>query len=103
MRSGNQNRFNLSQGLFVLTLSTLIFACAGTSGTAVIPVKKNMDLIQASRKGDRAKVLSLIREGADINAQDSDGWTPYLAASAEGKWEIMSLLQGMGCKTDPGF
>ena len=99
MGSGNWNRLRRKLGIFALTLSTLILACAGS---AAIP-KKNMDLIQASRKGDRARVLSLIREGADINAQDSDGWTPYLAASAEGKWEIMSLLQGMGCKTDPGF
>jgi ankyrin repeat protein len=99
MGSGAVKSFRRRLGIFTLTLSTLILACAGTPA---IP-KKNMDLIQASRKGDRAKVLSLIREGADINAQDSEGWTPYLAASAEGKWEIMSLLQGMGCKTDPGF
>ena len=65
--------------------------------------QKNLALIQASRKGDKDRVLFLIKDGADINAQDPDSWTPYLAASAEGKWEIMHILQGLGCKTDPGF
>ena len=65
--------------------------------------RKNLELISASRKGDKNMVISLIKDGADINAQDPEGWTPYLAASAEGKWEIMRILQGLGCKTDPGF
>ena len=65
--------------------------------------RKNLELISASRKGDKDRVISLIKDGADINAQDPEGWTPYLAASAEGKWEIMHILQGLGCKTDPGF
>jgi ankyrin repeat protein len=48
-------------------------------------------------------VENLIRNGADLNAVDHEGWTPYLAASAEGNWKVMKLLQDLGAKTDPGF
>ncbi|MDB5048925.1 MAG: hypothetical protein JWO30_1996 [Fibrobacteres bacterium] len=65
--------------------------------------RKNFELIKASRVGDVNRVSSLITAGADINAVDEEGWTPYLAASAEGNWKVMKLLQAKGCKTDPGF
>ena len=63
----------------------------------------DQELIQASRTGDEARVSTLISKGADINAVDAEGWTPYLAASVEGNWQVMKLLQSKGCKTDPGF
>ncbi len=65
--------------------------------------KLSQDLIEASRRGDAARVDRLIRAGADINAVDAEGWTPYLAAAAEGNWQVMKLLRKQGCKTDPGF
>ena len=45
----------------------------------------------------------LLRAGADINAVDMEGWTPYLAASVEGNWQVMKILKENGCKTDPGY
>ncbi len=91
-------------------MTKLISACAFglgllVAGCASAPDRLMMDqeLIQASRTGDEAKVSTLINRGADINAVDAEGWTPYLAASAEGNWGVMKLLQSRGCKTDPGF
>jgi uncharacterized protein len=87
--------------LLPATLSCLLLAACASN-----PVKqgrKNLALIQASRQGDLGMVASLLTEGADINAVDEEGWTPYLAASAEGNWKVMKLLQAKGCKTDPGF
>jgi ankyrin repeat protein len=65
--------------------------------------RKSQELILASRKGDVRKVAKLIEAGADINATDSAGWTPYLAASTEGNWDVMRVLENHGCKKDPGF
>lgn len=79
-----------------LLLGTLLIGCAGSR-------RIDQDLIQASRTGDLRRVKVLIRQGADLNAVDQEGWTPYLAASAEGNWKVMKLLQDMGAKTDPGF
>lgn len=76
---------------------------SGCSATGQGQGGKNLALIQASRRGDLFQVSTLIRNGADINAVDEEGWTPYLAASSEGNWKVMKLLQAMGCKTDPGF
>ena len=75
----------------------------GCSATGHGQGRKNLALIQASRQGDLSQVSTLISKGADINAVDEEGWTPYLAASVEGNWKVMKLLQDMGCKTDPGF
>lgn len=80
-----------------LVLAGLLVGCAANGG------QKNLDLIHASRVGDLSRVENLIREGADLNAVDQEGWTPYLAASAEGNWKVMKLLQEMGARTDPGF
>lgn len=88
----------MKKSLFsTLVLASLLAGCAAGGG------QKNLDLIQASRVGDLPRVESLIRQGADLNAVDPEGWTPYLAASAEGNWQVMKLLQEMGAKTDPGF
>ncbi len=73
------------------------------AGCAAPRTQVDQDLIQASRSGDLPRVKTLIRQGADLNAVDQEGWTPYLAASAEGNWKVMKLLQDMGAKTDPGF
>ena len=81
----------------ILVVGTLLIGCAGNRG------RIDQDLIQASRTGDIGRVKVLIRQGADLNAVDQEGWTPYLAASAEGNWKVMKLLQDMGAKTDPGF
>ena len=100
-----------------LTSALLLAACASapqpslqTSAQASFqtsqpasPKKADQALIKASRKGDAVLVASLINAGADMNAVDEEGWTPYLAASVEGNWQVMKLLQTRGAKTDPGF
>jgi ankyrin repeat protein len=63
----------------------------------------SQELIIASRQGDAKRVHRLIRAGADLNAVDLEGWTPYLAASVEGNWKVMKILKDNGCKTDPGY
>jgi len=83
----------------IVAIALLLSACAGGK----VQGKRNMELIQASRQGNMGQVVTLISKGADINAIDPDGWTPYLAASAEGNWQIMKVLADMGAKTDPGF
>jgi hypothetical protein len=83
------------------TISCLMFS--GCASGFPNQGRKNQALIQASRHGDVHQVSTLISAGADINAVDEEGWTPYLAASAEGNWNVMKLLQAKGCKTDPGF
>ena len=91
-------RFSLPVLASALLLS--LSACASSPGRNA---GKNLALIQASRQGDVGLVTSLIDSGADMNAVDAEGWTPYLAASVEGNWQVMKLLQGRGAKTDPGF
>lgn len=83
--------------LSTLALATLLAGCATTR------LDMDQDLIKASRTGDITRIKTLISQGADLNAMDREGWTPYLAASAEGNWTVMKLLADMGAHTDPGF
>ncbi len=98
IRSSRLLAFSFSGSLLFASLLSLS-ACAG----APVQGRKNLELIQASRKGNVERVQSLIGSGADINAVDEEGWTPYLAASVEGNFKVMKLLVDRGAKTDPGF
>lgn len=71
-------------------------------GCALAPTKE-VRLIRAAARGDTHLVVKLIHEGADLNATDEEGWTPYLAAAVNGHWETMRALQMAGAKMDPGF
>ncbi len=86
----------------IVALSSAFFLAACATSSMPSP-RKNQALIQASRKGDVGRVAYLVESGADMNAVDENGWTPYLAASVEGNWAVMKFLQNKGAKTDPGF
>jgi ankyrin repeat protein len=74
-------------------------ACA-----TIIPSESlNQKLIAAAEIGDTPLIIDLIRRGANINAINSEGWTPYLAAAAAGQLETMKLLKMAGARQDPGF
>lgn len=87
---------HLSLGLSLLA-SLLLFACASAPQQ-----KRNQDLqlIRASERGQTKEMFRLIQAGADINAQDAEGWTPYLAASSMGHFEAMRMLRAFGARTD---
>lgn len=89
----------MDKGSSILAIGILLAACSSAPNQGRI----NLELIEASRRGDADRVARLIRAGADVNAVDAEGWTPYLAASTEGNWKIMKMLKDKGCKTDPGF
>jgi ankyrin repeat protein len=60
----------------------------------------DMALIRAAERGQTQEVYRLIEAGADVNARDKDGWTPYLAASSMGQLEAMRILRAFGARTE---
>jgi ankyrin repeat protein len=79
----------------LLLSSALLAGCAATRGG-----NPDMQLIRAAEKGHTQEMYRLIKAGADINAVDPEGWTPYLAASSMGHFEAMRMLKAFGARTD---
>lgn len=61
---------------------------------------KNRKLIKQAEKGNTAKVLSLLKQGADINATDDDGWTALHSAIGMNHWETAEALIAAGAEVN---
>ena len=57
-----------------------------SSGYLTIPI------IEAAKIGNTEVVKLLIKENADVNVQDEDGWTALLLASLNGHTQVVELL-----------
>jgi hypothetical protein len=98
-----ENRMNIKTLTKGLTLGIAILICLmaiGCSGTHGMPNQHDMDmrLIRAAEAGRVEEMKVLLRRGANINATDSEGWTPYLAASTMGRLDAMRILKALGAK-----
>lgn len=93
-------KVNGHKGWVGLVLATVAFLMIGCAGTRRSP-QQDMDLrlIRAAEAGETSEVKRLIKAGADINATDPEGWTPYLAASSMGRLEAMRILKALGART----
>lgn len=87
-----------SAGLSLAVLFSL-FTLACASSTPV-GATRDLQLIRAAERGQTKEMFRLIKAGADINAQDAEGWTPYLAASSMGHFEAMRMLRAFGARTE---
>ena len=56
----------------------------------------DLQLIDAVKTGQRAKVEAALNAGADIHQQDEQGWTPLNWAAGKGDLEIVKLLLDRG-------
>jgi len=56
----------------------------------------DLQLVDAVKTGQLAKVEAALNAGADINQQDEQGWTPLNWAAGKGSVEIVSLLLDRG-------
>lgn len=56
----------------------------------------DLQLIDAVKTGELAKVEAALNAGADIHQQDEQGWTPLNWAAGKGSVEIVSLLLASG-------
>ncbi|MDA8018165.1 MAG: ankyrin repeat domain-containing protein [Thermoanaerobaculia bacterium] len=57
---------------------------------------RSTPVITAVKSGDRATLIQILDEGADVNQQDFHGWTPLNWAAGRGDVEAVSLLLDRG-------
>lgn len=60
----------------------------------------NEELLEAVKRNDTARVQSLIEAGANVDAADSNGFTPLILASVRGYDAIVELLIRAGASVD---
>lgn len=55
-------------------------------------------LVHASRKGPKYKdiIELLLKEGADVNAQTMNGWTPLRTAHSNKDKDLINMLKQVG-------
>ena len=56
----------------------------------------NQQLLQATQRGDRATVLELLQQGADINVRDVQGRTPVMIATYQHHTDMVRTLLQAG-------
>lgn len=88
------NSFVTCVGSAVTTLSLVFLITMGMTAAGTL----NLDeaLLDAARDGDLGKVENLVKEGANINAQNSNGWTPLMFAIGSAHSDLVKLLLKIG-------
>ena len=56
----------------------------------------NANLLDAAEKGDAAKVQQWLQAGADVDAENTDGWTPLIFAAKAGNQPMVEALVRKG-------
>jgi uncharacterized protein len=60
------------------------------------PNTPNLQLLQATQRGDREAVLKLLQQGADINVRDAQGRTPVMIATYQHNTDMVRTLLQAG-------
>lgn len=85
----------------ILGMALCLAAAALTACSSSKPQgDPDMALIKAAERGQTDQIYRLLQAGANVNAKDKDGWTPYLAASSMGQLEAMRVLRAFGARTE---
>jgi ankyrin repeat protein len=82
--------------LGIACLALTLGACSSARPSA----DRDLALIRAAERGQTDQIYRLLEAGANVNAKDKDGWTPYLAASSMGQLEAMRVLRAFGARTE---
>ena len=83
--------------ILVLAVLIIIGGCATTSKTKEEREGVNQEVFFKSvTVGDFTEVKKLIEAGADVNAQNNEGWTVLMLASYFGHPEVAKLLVESG-------
>ena len=72
----------------------------GSDVNETSPGSQKTALLQASLGGHKASVEALLSWGAAVGLRDSEGFTPFLAAAANGHTDICGLLLAAGSSVD---
>ncbi len=83
-------------------LNPILFSCFFALGLCACANRPSLEqsnsqrLIEAAASGDIMVVQELVRQGTDVNVNDIEGWTPYMAASTNGRLDVMDYLTRNG-------
>jgi ankyrin repeat protein len=81
----------MQKAVISIALVFLLLGCGRSTDKA---------LVQAAAKGDIKIVEHLLSEGADIEAEAFDGWTPLTIAASEGQRAVVEHLIQHGALVD---
>ncbi len=86
------------KGFYMRKFVQKILLCAAVSLPSIS--YGSDELVSASGAGDVEKVEALIKDGADINFKNQNGFSPLIWATIFGKKEVVALLLENGANVD---
>jgi len=85
-------------GVFILTMATVLFAMSSEVRATNSEI---VDLHTAARMGSLESVKDFVSQGADVNSEDAEHFTPLIYAAANDHIDIAAYLLGKGA--DPNL
>jgi len=64
--------------------------------------RSEIDLIRAVKRGDRTAIKRAIKNSADVNDEDLQGWTPLFHAARRGDVDVIHVLIEAGAEVNRG-
>ena len=75
------------------TLKNMLFAFVfGALAISAVYADINKDLVDSAKYRYVVRVQSLIKQGANVNAKDENGWSALMFASTQGDLELVKFL-----------
>ena len=84
----------------VLLVAVVVLILTPAISAQAAPASDGEALIDAAKKGDVAKVKTLLAEGANIDHQDRRGLTALMWASMRGHVPVVEVLLAQGAKVN---
>src|SRR4029078_3630939 len=78
----------------------LVAVCLSTTFAVVAAQTTGSPVADAARRGDHEAVKALLKQGADVNAAQSDGMTALHWAAERGDGQMAEMLLYAGANTE---
>src|SRR5439155_16241064 len=102
MRAGRAGRADRAGVIMMRRIASMLAAGIALTLTVGVRAAGPESIADAAMRGDRADVLAMIKQGADVNAPQGDGVTALHWAARHGDADLVTALVAAGARARVG-